>query len=439
VPPSTRLVTPVFAIVTLATLFYFMAVGVMIPALPRYIKGPLDGGNAAVGLAVGAFALAAVMTRPFVGRFGDRHGRRILMLTGPIIVAGAVALFPLASSLPALVVLRLVQGIGEAGFAVVAATIINDLAPPERRGGAVSYFSVALYLGLALGPSLSEAVLAGHHYGRVWSTAALFAVGATVVSLFVREPPRPRSESGETSGGLVHRAAVLPGTVLALGLLGYAAFAAFVPLYALDIGLSGSGLAFVVYAGITLAVRIFGARIPDRIGFVRCATAGTTLVAVGMALMALVPNPAGMYLGTVAMGFGTSLNFPALMSLSVAEARGAAAPTFEYLFTWPTPAFGGALKACHALEIPFVFNALDAPGASFFTGDASPEMRGLAATMHEAWASFARTGVPKASGLPDWPAYTAGESGRATMIFDLEPRIEPDPAGAERALWDGVL
>ena len=91
-PPSTRLVTPVFAVVTLATLFYFMAVGVMIPALPRYIKGPLGGGNAAVGVAVGAFALAAVVTRPFVGRFGDRRGRRILMVAGPLIVAVAVFL-----------------------------------------------------------------------------------------------------------------------------------------------------------------------------------------------------------------------------------------------------------------------------------------------------------------------------------------------------------
>ena len=336
-PATSRLVTPVFAIVTLATLFYFMAVGVMIPALPRYIKGPLGGGNAAVGVAVGAFALAAVVTRPFVGRFGDRRGRRILMLTGPLVVALAVALFPLATSLPALVALRGLQGLGEAGFYVGAATIINDLAPPERRGEAVSYFSVALYLGLALGPSLSEAVLADTHYGRVWLVVVLFAAGASAVSLFVREPPLPASDedAGEATR-VVHPAAVLPGTVLALGLLGYASFAAFVPLYALTIGQQGSGIAFLVYAGITLAVRIFGARIPDRIGFVRCATAGTAMVALGMGVIALVPNAAGMYAGTVALGLGTSLNFPALMSLAVADApdteRGSVVGTFTAFF-----------------------------------------------------------------------------------------------------------
>src|SRR5205823_1278907 len=124
----------------------------------------------------------------------------------------------------------------------------------------------------------------------------------------------------------------------------------------------------------------------------------------GMAFQPVVDGTVLPQRSIDALAGGASADVAVLAGTNLDEMR---------LFTWPTPAFGGALKACHALEIPFVFNALDAPGASFFTGDASPEMRGLAATMHEAWASFARTGVPKASGLPDWPAYTAGESGRA--------------------------
>jgi para-nitrobenzyl esterase len=125
-------------------------------------------------------------------------------------------------------------------------------------------------------------------------------------------------------------------------------------------------------------------------------------------------------------------------AIRLAEKRaGGPAPTYEYLFTWATPAFGGQLRSCHALEIPFVFNALDAAGAALFTGPASPDMRALAATMHEAWASFARDGEPKASDLPAWPAYTVGE--RATMIFDVEPHVEQDPAPAERRLWETVL
>src|SRR4051812_15162900 len=284
-PDDQRLITPMFALVTTATFAYFMAVGVMIPALPHYIEGPLHGGSAAVGLAVGMFSVAAVLTRPFIGGVGDRRGRRPLVLVGAGVVAGALALFPLANSLGILLVLRGVQGIGEAGFYVGAATLITDIAPPHRRGEAVSYFSVALYLGLAVGPSLSEAVLQHTHYVRVWMMASLFALCASALSLAVREAPL-RDDAGDPTRQrrLIHPAALVPGAVLGMGILAYAAYTAFVPLYAPEVGASGSGPAFILYAGVTLAVRIFGARIPDRLGPVRCAAAGTAAVAAGMAV-----------------------------------------------------------------------------------------------------------------------------------------------------------
>ncbi|MBV8691278.1 MAG: carboxylesterase/lipase family protein [Actinobacteria bacterium] len=112
-------------------------------------------------------------------------------------------------------------------------------------------------------------------------------------------------------------------------------------------------------------------------------------------------------------------------------------PVHMYLFTWPTPVMGGALGSCHALEIPFVFDNLDQPGANMFTGGVDDGLRSLASTMHHAWASFARTGTPVADGMPDWPTYTADN--RATMIFDVERRIEDDPGSEDRQAWDGLL
>ena len=54
-------------------------------------------------------------------------------------------------------------------------------------------------------------------------------------------------------------------------------------------------------------------------------------------------------------------------AIRLAEARAQhPGPTFMYRFDWESPALGGALGACHAVEIPFVFGALGAPGAEFF-------------------------------------------------------------------------
>ncbi len=120
--------------------------------------------------------------------------------------------------------------------------------------------------------------------------------------------------------------------------------------------------------------------------------------------------------------------------LRLVEAQLAHAPAFVYLFTWPTPAFGGVLKSCHALEIPFVFDNLDQPGVAMFTGDGG-ERAAIASRMHAAWIAFARTGSPQHADIPAWPAYDTTR--RATMRIDVEWTLLDDPYGATRVLWDG--
>ncbi len=76
--------------------------------------------------------------------------------------------------------------------------------------------------------------------------------------------------------------------------------------------------------------------------------------------------------------------------------RQAAAPgtgTYCYLFTWETPAFGGVLGSCHALEIPFVFGTVHHPGVQPFSGTGDGAFA-LSAAMRRAWVAFARSGSP---------------------------------------------
>jgi len=107
-----------------------------------------------------------------------------------------------------------------------------------------------------------------------------------------------------------------------------------------------------------------------------------------------------------------------------------------YLFAYRSPAFGGALGACHALEVPFVWDNLDARGADVFAGPATDATRELARQMADAWVSFARTGVPAADGLPEWRRYDADR--RATLWLDPgSVEVVEDPMGDERRLWQG--
>ncbi|MFM9275812.1 carboxylesterase/lipase family protein [Pseudarthrobacter sp. NKDBFgelt] len=111
---------------------------------------------------------------------------------------------------------------------------------------------------------------------------------------------------------------------------------------------------------------------------------------------------------------------------------GAAGRTFSYLFTWRSPAMGGKLGACHALEIPFVFRHADSPQAAFLTRGKAPTS--ISNAMSGAWAAFAQAGTPRMPGL-EWPEY---EPQRATMILDETPRVDADPRRELREFFDAV-
>jgi len=123
--------------------------------------------------------------------------------------------------------------------------------------------------------------------------------------------------------------------------------------------------------------------------------------------------------------------------IRLSEAHGHQQPrTWQYFFTWCSPARRGTLGACHALELPFVFGTLDAPTMDRFAGK-GPAVEALAGQMMDAWIAFARGGDPSHAGLPAWPAYDGAR--RATLVFDRECALEHAPLDAERAAWDGVI
>jgi len=120
----------------------------------------------------------------------------------------------------------------------------------------------------------------------------------------------------------------------------------------------------------------------------------------------------------------TASNF-IVRSVLLAERKAARgkAPVWAYHFDWESPAYGGKLKACHSIEVPFVFDTLHVIGAQH----QKPGAQALADHVSKTWATFAR------SGTCDWPAYTADK--RTTMVFNDQSRTVDDPDKEVRPLW----
>lgn len=171
-------------------------------------------------------------------------------------------------------------------------------------------------------------------YGWVWAAAA--GLCAVTVALGATAPTGFRTTAPFILRQLLHPAGLLPGLVLGLGLLGYAGFLAFMPLYAEELGLDGAGRLFLLYAALVLGIRMTAPWLVDRIGPHRAGTIALSVTGSGLVVMALLRSTAGLYLGTGVMAVDLSMAFPALMTLAVEwsppEQRRAVIGTFTAFF-----------------------------------------------------------------------------------------------------------
>jgi MFS family permease len=358
-PSDGRLITRDFVVVTCTALVFFVYVGMLIPIVPLFVEGPLEAGEFGIGLTIAAFAGAAIVARPAIGRLADRFGRRAVIVGGAVLAAVGGAMSGVVESFPVLLAMRGLTGIGEAAVFVGAATLIADMSPRDRRAESASYFSVAVFGGLGVGPIIGEAVLDDTHFARAFVVAGAFALASGIVGAFA--PSRvvsPDAEAGPVEGSSVatldgvsgdaagvvaderrpfmHPAALRPGLVLACGVVGFATFSAFLPDYARNVGMSGAGVLFAFYAVVSLVVRIFGARLPETLGPRRAVTIALTNITLGLVVLAVFPSVWALWVSAGLLGLGVAFNYPSLMALTVNRAsdrdRAAAVSSFTMFF-----------------------------------------------------------------------------------------------------------
>ncbi len=327
-----RLFSPAFVALTFADLAYFTATGILLALTPLFVTGPLGSGKAAVGVAMGAFSVTTLVLRPWTGRWVDQRGRRSLLVGGALMFTVVVVGHLAVTGLVGLVALRMLLGAAEALFFVASVATLADLAPPGRTGAALSFNSLALYAGVALGPVIAQLLLRLGGFTAGWLGAVAFAALATVLAM--RVPETLDRTAGVTGPGrLVHRAALVPGLALFTGVATMAGFFAFAVLRAQQVGLDRWSLVLLLFGAVIVLCRVVFADLPDRVPSSGLAVAALGTLAAGAALLGVAPTVPGLLVGTavaaVGVAFLTPAIFAAVFAVTSPSERGAAAGTLS--------------------------------------------------------------------------------------------------------------
>jgi len=306
-----------------------VGLAMIVPLLPFYATE--HGASAVVvGLLISAFSLAQLAVAPLWGRFSDGYGRRPAILAGLLVTAAAYALFAAADSVAALLLARVVQGLGGGTIGVVQA-YVADASPPEERTKSLGWLSAVTSLGAVAGPAFGSAMVAlGGPRAPGIGAAALALVVALFAWRFLGESRVPTTTTAHVRlpGGRAAIVRVLrrwdePASrliwIYAVGIGAFYGIIQTVPLLlAARFGVTEHTVGyFIMYLGgmgVIVRALVLG-RAVDRLGEPRLARAGILLLAAGLAATGLAQGPAMLAAGFTLMPLGTAFLFPCVTGL----------------------------------------------------------------------------------------------------------------------------
>lgn len=311
----------------------YVGLTVAIPVLPGFVRTTFDASNFEIGVVVTATALTALLIRPVAGYLADRHGHRLIMQGGALLVAVGGAIYFLPLGVPWLVADRLLLGIGEAALFTAGAVWTVSLAPHDRRAQLIGLYGVSMWGGISVGTFVGAA-LVKVDYRAVWGFSVAIALVALVL---ISSVPATRPDTAPSGGHrLLIRPALLPGVALGLAAAGYAGLAAFVLLHLEARGIHSGAVVLGGFSAVYAGTRLVIGRLPDQLGPRRVAAWSGAGEAVGLLIIAVAPNLPVAIVGSVVMGVGFSLLHPslALMVMNRTEKSRQGAAIGAYTSFW---------------------------------------------------------------------------------------------------------
>jgi MFS family permease len=297
-----------------AVLAQFFATGITVAGVPAFLLDDLRATRAVTGAATTVFFVAALIARPFIGRFIDRSGRRPLLVWPPLLNAVLVLALTFANSAIQVGVLRFAAGAVGAGFYTAALALTGDLAPPDRQTRAVARLSVYVYIGFVVGPLITEALIR-ISFAAVWIAIACLHLVAAVAAFGLpdRRPAPGQSASGKQR--LFHPAAIGPGIALLTVAFAHSTITAFTGDYGKQLDMTYPRLLLAAFAIAVLVIRVLSGPFADRNGPFAVAVPGIAFGTLGLFVAANAPNYVVGMIAMVMVGIGSGSSFPAITTI----------------------------------------------------------------------------------------------------------------------------
>lgn len=316
------LYSPSFIAFGFANFFTVSSFGIFF-LFPLFIKSR-GGSESDIGIIMGVFSLAAVLCRPWISDMIDRIGRKKSYTIGSLIMTAlplAYLLFRggLSMFYTALILVRVIHGVGLALCFTAAFTYIADIIPEGRLNEGIGMFGATGLTGLAIGPLIGEIIIERFGFSIFFITASSIASLGLMIHLPLKESFRhgDRSASSSFFTVLIKRN-IFPVAMLALVFgIGLAATGNFISPFARERELPFISLYYICYSSAAILTRIGGGRLADRVGEDRIIPYALLLAGSGLMVLIFLSGSTVLAISGVMSGCGHGFLFPCLNSLVI--------------------------------------------------------------------------------------------------------------------------
>lgn len=281
--------------------------GIIVPVLPLYTK-TLGLSSFQLGLIFAAYSAALLLLSVPFGVISDRFGRKNIMIFGMAALAVTTVAFALARTFPALLLIRLLQGVSASVTWVVGPALLADLYCPAERGGKMGLAMMGNNFGFLFGPVAGGFLYDWGGYQAPFAVSAFLTILVlAAVVFFIKEPARRQLSQQQISlKELLQNRILLVGCgMMLLASVGFGFIDPLLPGYFADkfaaspttIGWLFSAISFTSL----LAQPLFG-RLSDRLGRVPVIAVGILTTAVVLPLLTLAPSVKGSMLVMAMLG-----------------------------------------------------------------------------------------------------------------------------------------
>jgi predicted MFS family arabinose efflux permease len=326
-----------FFILAASTVAFFMSFHMLLPIISPYAK-QLGAGEGEIGVIIGIFALVAVLSRIPYGGYADKHSKKNLLLLGAFIFAVSPLLYSMSSNPMALVLVRMLHGLGIGAFTIAAFALVAELSPKPRLGEAMGVYGVSIMIATAIAPALSGYLVDIVGFDNTFYLASGFGFLSLALAGLMHKHRSSKSPDSLLRG--FKKAFRSQGVLLAsygifILTVSYGVVVAFIPVHMINLGISYTmvGGFFAVYAVATIITRPFMGRVSDNVGRIKVIVPMMLLTSVGIYSASLSTSIEGFYITAVAYGFGFGSAYAVLSAMVIDNVKSKNRGTAMALFT----------------------------------------------------------------------------------------------------------